>query len=216
MKHFRDLCFELATRPKKIKWSGQFIVRAEKTFSQQDFDNLANSGCTGLEMGIESGNEDVRNHMKKKFTNEDIKYFVSNLGKRKIGMKFLLIVGYLTETKEMFEDTLQLLRDHVQYSHLISISHHVMMTFENTPLDFDHRDLFGGEFGFKWKNENSDFDIRFQRFIKLYELGNELGYNFQQHCIDKIERYKSDKLNENRKSIGFEHPKAKKTLHVQS
>jgi hypothetical protein len=93
-----------------------------------------------------------------------------------------------------------------------------MMTFENTPLDFEHRELFGGEFGFKWKNQNSDFDIRFQRFIKVYELGNQLGYQFQQHCIDKIERYKSDKLNENRKSIGIDHPRKKKvnSLHVQS
>lgn len=218
MKHFRDMVYELSIKKKKVKWEGQFIVRAEKTFSQGDFDNLANSGCNGLEMGIESGNESVRNHMKKKFTNDDIRYFVTNLGERNIKMKFLLIVGYPTETEEMFEDTMQLLRDYAKYSHLISISHHVMMTFENTPLDFEHRELFGGEFGFKWKNKNSDFDIRFQRFIKVYELGNQLGYEFQQHCIDKIERYKSDKLNENRKSIGIDHPKKKKfpKLHVQS
>jgi radical SAM superfamily enzyme YgiQ (UPF0313 family) len=216
MKHFRDLCHELANRPKKIKWEAQFIVRAEKTFSQQDFDNLQNSGCNGLEMGIEAGNEEVRDHMRKKFTNEDIKYFVTNLGERNITMKFLLIVGYPTETEEMFEDTLQLLRDYAKYSHLISISHHVMMTFKNTPLDFEHRELFDSDFGFKWKNKHSNFDIRFQRFIKVYELGVELGYQFQDHCLEKIERYKSDKLNENRKSIGFVHPKKKNQLHVQS
>lgn len=216
MKHFRDLCRELANRPKKIKWEAQFIVRDKKTFSQEDFDNLANSGCNALEMGIEAGNEEVRDHMRKKFSNEDIKYFVENLGKRNINMKFLLIVGYPTETEKMFEDTLQLLRDYAKYSHLISISHHVMMTFKNTPLDFDHRELFDSEFGFKWKNENSDFDIRFERFIKVYELGKELGYTFQKHCLEKIERYKSDKLNEDRKSIGFVHPKDKNKLHVQS
>ncbi|SVE58295.1 uncharacterized protein METZ01_LOCUS511149, partial [marine metagenome] len=32
----------------------------------------------------------------------------------------------------------------------------------------------------------------------------------------KIERYKSDKLNEDRRSIGFEHPKKKNELHIQS
>ena len=182
MKHFRDLCRELSSRPKKIKWEAQFIVRDQKTFSQEDFDNLKNSGCNGLEMGLEAGNEEVRNHMRKKFTNEDIKYFVDNLGKRNITMKFLLIVGYPTETEKMFEDTLQLL----------------------------------SEFGFKWKNKNSDFDIRFERFIRLYELGVELGYQFQEHCLEKIERYKSDKLNEDRRSIGFEHPKKKNELHIQS
>ena len=36
MKHFRDMCSELASKKKKIKWEGQFIVRGAKTFSQQD------------------------------------------------------------------------------------------------------------------------------------------------------------------------------------
>ena len=40
-------------------------------------------------MGIESGSEQVRHHMKKKFSNDDIEYFVTNLGERNIDMKFL-------------------------------------------------------------------------------------------------------------------------------
>ena len=100
MKHFRDMCKELASRDKKVQWNGQFIVRGAKTFSSEDFDNLANSGCNGLTMGIESGSEKVRDHMRKKFSNEDIDYFMKNLGDRKIKMKMLLIVGYPTETEE--------------------------------------------------------------------------------------------------------------------
>ena len=69
---FWDLCRELSNCPYKIKWEAQFIVRDQKTFSQEDFDNLANSGCNGLEMGIEAGNEEVRDHMRKKFSNDDI------------------------------------------------------------------------------------------------------------------------------------------------
>ena len=190
MKHFRDLCSELAKREKKIKWNGQFIVRGSKTFSQQDFDNLANSGCSHLTMGLESGSEVVRNHMRKKFSNSDIDYFVNNLGDRNITMKFLLIVGYPTETEEDFEMTLELLRRYGKYSHLIGVSPHMMMTYKNTPLDMEHRELYD-EDGFHWKNDLSNYDIRYKRFIKVFEVGKEMGYNFNKHALEKIEKFKA-------------------------
>ncbi len=188
MKHFRDLCSELSKKDKKIKWDGQFIVRGSKTFSQQDFDNLANSGCSHLTMGLESGSEAVRNHMRKKFTNEDIDYFVNNLGDRNITMKFLLIVGYPTETEEDFEMTLELLRRYGKYSHLIAVSPHMMMTYKNTPLDLEHRDLYD-EDGFHWKNDISNYDIRYKRFLKVFEVGKEMGYKFNKHALEKIEKF---------------------------
>ena len=188
MKHFRDLCLELAKKDKKIKWNGQFIVRAAKTFSQQDFDNLANSGCSHLTMGLESGSEAVRDHMRKKFTNDDIDYFVNNLGERNITMKFLLIVGYPTETEEDFEMTLELLRRYGKYSHLIAVSPHMMMTYKNTPLDMEHRELYD-EDGFHWKNDISNYDIRYKRFLKVFEVGKEMGYKFNKHALEKIEKF---------------------------
>lgn len=188
MKHFRDMCSELAKREKKIQWNGQFIVRGAKTFSSEDFDNLANSGCNGLTMGIESGSEAVRDHMRKKFSNEDIEYFVTNLGDRNIKMKFLLIVGYPTETEEDFEMTLEMLKKYGKYSHLISVSPHMMLTYENTPLDLEHRELYD-DHGFHWKNEISDYDIRYKRFVKVFEVGKEMGYNFNQHALEKIEKF---------------------------
>ena len=188
MKHFRDMCSELAKREKKVQWNGQFIVRGAKTFSSEDFDNLANSGCNGLTMGIESGSEAVRDHMRKKFSNEDIEYFVTNLGDRNIKMKFLLIVGYPTETEEDFEMTLEMLRKYGKYSHLISVSPHMMLTYENTPLDLEHRELYD-DHGFHWKNEISNYDIRYKRFVKVFEVGKEMGYNFNQHALEKIEKF---------------------------
>lgn len=188
MKHFRDMCSELSKREKKVQWNGQFIVRGAKTFSSEDFDNLANSGCNGLTMGIESGSESVRDHMRKKFSNEDIEYFVTNLGDRNIKMKFLLIVGYPTETEEDFEMTLEMLRKYGKYSHLISVSPHMMLTYENTPLDLEHRELYD-DHGFRWKNDISDYDIRYNRFVKVFEVGKEMGYNFNQHALEKIEKF---------------------------
>jgi len=188
MKHFRDLCASLAEYDKKIKWNGQFIIRDKKTFKEHDFDNLANSGCTGLTIGIESGSESVRHHMKKKFSNEDLDWFIHNIGKRKIKMKFLLIVGYPTETEEDFEQTLDMIRRYKEYASTTQISPHMMRIDEHTPLDMDHRDLYD-EFGFEWINDNSDYDERYRRLLKVFEVGQECGYGFKQHALNKIEKF---------------------------
>jgi len=192
MKHFRTLCAELAKIDRKLKWNGQFIIRAKNTFKESDFDNLANSGCTGLTLGIESGNESVRHHMRKKFTNDDLDWFVNNLGKRKIKMKFLLIVGYPTETEENFKETLDMLHRYKEYASTTEVSPHMMLIDKDTPLDHDHRELYD-DFGFEWSNENSDYKERYRRFLKIFEVGQSLGYGFKQHALDKIEKFSNSK-----------------------
>ena len=188
MKHFRELCAELSKRDKKISWNGQFIIRDKKSFKEVDFNNLANSGCTGLTLGIESGSYRVREHMRKKFSNDDLDYFIHNIGARKIKMKFLLIVGYPTETESDFQETIDLLYRYKQYAEFTEVSPHLMLIDENTPLDYDHRDLYD-QFGFHWKNDLSDYDERYRRFKKVFEVGKELGYGFKQHALDKIEKF---------------------------
>lgn len=188
MKHFREMCSELANRTKKIKWNGQFIVRAKNSFLEKDFDNLKNSGCNGLTIGIESGSESVRHHMGKKFSNSDLDWFITNIGDRNIKMKFLLIVGYPTETQEDFNQTMNMLHKYKQYSSFTEVSPHMMLIDRNTPLDYNHRDLYD-DFGFDWKNENSDYKERYDRFLKIFEVGQELGYGFKKHALDKIEKF---------------------------
>ena len=188
MKHFRELCAELSKRDKKISWNGQFIIRDKKSFKEVDFNNLANSGCTGLTLGIESGSHRVREHMRKKFSNDDLDYFIHNIGARNIKMKFLLIVGYPTETESDFQETIDLLYRYKQYAEFTEVSPHMMLIDENTPLDYDHRDLYD-QFGFHWKNDLSDYDERYRRFKKVFEVGKELGYGFKQHALDKIEKF---------------------------
>ena len=188
MKQFRQLCHALAEHPKKIRWNGQFIARKENTFSPQDFDNLANSGCESLTIGIESGSEAVRDHMRKKFSNEDIDWFLTNLLERKIHVKILLFVGYPTETVEDFVMTKNLLSKYADHAKQLSVSIDIMRIEHDTPIETDYNDLYEGT-GQNWWNEISNYELRLERYLELFDHAKSLGYDFPYHAENKRQRF---------------------------
>lgn len=188
MKHFRQLCQALSDNPKKVHWNGQFIARKKETFQESDFDNLANSGCSLLTIGIESGSQAVREHMRKKFSNDDIDWFVTNLAKRNIAMKFLLIVGYPTETREDFECTKELIKKYAKWGNRIVLTIEIMRIEPDSPIETDHHDIFEGE-GFDWWNGNTTLETRFEWYTELYDYARSLGYLFSPSTIKKREKF---------------------------
>lgn len=194
MKHFNKMCHTLAKNTHKVQWNGQFIIRNKKFMSSENFDDIANSGCTGLTIGIESGSESVRQHMKKKFSNDDADFFIQNLLDRGINIKFLLIVGYPTETEEDFLDTMKFLEKWKNYKN-VKVSIDIMRIEPGSPMvDYEgelfhmHRDSHD------WENEISNIDIRFERYVRLFDFAIEMGYKLPYHMHkkkDKFMKYKS-------------------------
>ena len=121
MLAFRDLCTAMAEyhanpNNKKIKWGGPFIVRSQRQQSLDDYKLMKAANLDYVIMGVESGSESVRNHMGKKFTNEDLYFNIETLAENNIKMILLLMAGYPTETEENFYDTINLLK---KYDHLV-------------------------------------------------------------------------------------------------
>ena len=191
MSHFRKMVDVLSESDHSVKWGGQFIVRNQKDFAPEYFKKLKQAGCKQLTIGIESGSESVRWHMKKKFSNNDIDYYMKHLVENDIGVKMLLIVGYPTETEHDFKETLNMLDKYKDYAKTgnIHLSPHMMLVDKNVPLDTHHRELFD-VYGFDWKNENSDYDIRYERFLKIYEY-EKYGYLFNEHAKAKIKKFEA-------------------------
>jgi radical SAM superfamily enzyme YgiQ (UPF0313 family) len=112
LKHFKAFIHELAeynhTHTKKISWGGQYIVRSRTQENEEFWKMLADAGGHNLIIGVESGSEKVRQHMQKKFSNSDIDFVVEQLAKNNVPAVFLLMVGYPTETKEDFLQTVEL------------------------------------------------------------------------------------------------------------
>lgn len=71
--------------------------------------DLANAGCSGIRVGIESGNEELRKKiLKRDMTNEEIRNFFALTKKYDLETYTCNMIGIPGETSEMIDETIQL------------------------------------------------------------------------------------------------------------
>lgn len=120
MKAYKDLINVLAEynskTDKKITWGGQFIFRPKNQFPEDVWELSARAGLTEVKVGIESLSESVRDHMLKKFSNDDIRYGLRCMKKYGVLGKFLMIVGYVTDTEETIAENKDMYTELVEYA----------------------------------------------------------------------------------------------------
>jgi len=115
MKAYKSLITTLADynqsveNDKKISWRSQFIFRPITQVTDEDWRLTALAGGGGLGIGIESLSEEIRYHMKKKFSNNDIIENLKIMKKYSITCTFLMIVGYVTETEKHINETKEMI-----------------------------------------------------------------------------------------------------------
>lgn len=193
--HYRKMNQRLAdVIPNTINYGGYAIFRSRAQMPESDFELAARAGCRHWVVGVESGSEKVRYDLKKKFSNDDLDHGVINLHKNNIGQSWLLIVGYPTETERDYLETENFIR---RYAHLNGqgmIKVGITPTFQllhNSPLIQDHdlRHSLGLEYTnvhhlsrYFWTtsvNPENTFETRYQRWMRLIELVQSLGYVWQ-------------------------------------
>lgn len=101
---------------KEVGYLGQAICRPRNQMPPSHYEAMYHAGCRQLTIGIESFSESVRNHMKKKFTDEDIEYHLEQCGYWQIPNVFLMITCYPTETLSDHEKNVQDLKKYQKYS----------------------------------------------------------------------------------------------------
>lgn len=172
----------------KIWWSGYYIIKPAITYKDRDWKNLKLSGVKSLYIGIESGSEAVRDHMKKKFSNQDIHHAMKQIQLNRIRCTWLMIIGYPTETDEDFQATLDMLTEYrpmaldgtidtvalgttlgiIPGSPLAALREELNIT--SSLPSHDTHSMF-------WKTDASDFKKRVLRRIQAEEHIRNLGYN---------------------------------------
>lgn len=126
MKAYRDMINALALHNQDsavpLKWSSQFIIRPKHQMTERDWINTKRSGASRLIVGVESLVEHIRDDMGKKFSNKDIMFSLEQAKANGIVLRFLMLVGYVTETEKDHEDQLRLFESLVPYRECLELS----------------------------------------------------------------------------------------------
>lgn len=176
---------------RSIRYSGMYIVRKPNQMTEKDFETISNAGADTLLIGVETGSDRVRKEMKKGFNNQDLDFTVQMCSKYKIRLYFLMIVGFPSETRGDFEQTLDLLRKYQRYvadGTLTGINFGTTLSIgEGTPM-YNHYEQFNitGINGKRpqdvfWIHKNNPeltYKERILRRIEAQELATQLGYTF--------------------------------------
>lgn len=178
-----------ATAAKKITWSSQYIIRASGQLDDKFWNDLAASGATALSIGVESGSDRVREHMKKKFNNQDLDYTMKMLNKHNITCNFLIIVGYPTETEQDFQETLDMFSKYQPMANRIIKDINIGATLSILPgtdlyknaADY-HIELDSHENNWvNLDNEDLTLAVRIQRRQRLANHLTQLGYKYRDY-----------------------------------
>jgi len=179
--------------PQTIQYEGYAIFRSKNQMPEQDFKLAAEAGCTRWAIGLESGSESVRNHMKKKFSNDDVAWSANMLYNYGIHQTWLLMVGYPTETEQDFEQTVDLLKQfaHMGKNNMVAVG--VTPTFSllnNSPLITDQdlavslglekytQESFNNKFWTSAKFADNNYPTRSRRWKQLVAAIEDFGYSF--------------------------------------
>jgi len=174
-----------------LKYSGMYIVRKPNQWREQDWELISRGGADTLLIGVETGSDRVRKEMAKGFNSADLDFTVQMSSRYKIKLYFLMIVGWPSETREDFDETLDLLRKYQRYvadGTLMGINFGTSLTIgEGTPvyLNPERFNLVGVDgkrpndvFWMHKHNIELTYKERVLRRIEAQELAISLGYTF--------------------------------------
>lgn len=112
----RSINLSRRMKPYNLKWAASInprdILRAQKGDTNELLEEISNSGCTRLLMGMESGNNRVlKDIVDKRVTKEELKYVAELISKYRILGSYTFIVGFPNETKDEINDTLNFVKE---------------------------------------------------------------------------------------------------------
>ena len=170
-----------------MRWKGQFIIRNKKQCPDQYWKKIADSGAEFLEIGVETGSEELRYRMNKPFTNDDLDHSIAHMKKYNIIAIFLMFVGYPEETADDFQKTMDLLERSRNYAQDGTIQNiqlgHNFALHPGSPVYRQSQQpgskLIASPNPSIWFNKNnpeSTYKVRLDRRRLLEQRAVELGY----------------------------------------
>jgi hypothetical protein len=174
-----------------LTYSSHAIVHNRQAMKPIDFELMGRAGAETLVIGVETGSDRVRQHMKKGYVGVDLDYNMQQYSANKMQVYLLIIVGFPTETDEDFQETLDMLTKYQRYvadGTIIGVNLGTTLTIEqgtemyNKPdtlkiIGIDNKHPQGTEWICQ-DNPELTYKKRIMRRIQAQEHAVNLGYTF--------------------------------------
>lgn len=105
-KRVLEFCKELQERGIHINWSCQ----SRATLDYETMKTMREAGCRLLDVGYESGNDEILQHIKKGTTVNQLVSFTSDAKKAKLKVLADFVIGFPGETKDTAENTIKIIK----------------------------------------------------------------------------------------------------------
>lgn len=106
-QYLTDLCNALIRYCPRIRWSCEFHL---KLVDEENISLMKKAGCFLIQLGIESGNNEILKQMRKNITIEDALIAAKAIKKYGIQLQAFFIVGFPQETENTLADTIKAMK----------------------------------------------------------------------------------------------------------
>jgi hypothetical protein len=173
LKRMAELLIE---RKLDIYWNGQATINAK--MDDDFFQKLGASGCTGLSFGLESGSPRVLESMGKRFDIDEASEFFERVQRSGIELVVNVMVGFPTETRADFVETLRFLTRIRRMIHMVnnvgstavvggSRIHQAPEQFGITPPDME---AWTSRADLRWVSKEAGTERNRQRRVRLLHM----------------------------------------------
>ncbi len=191
-KELMNFCDLLMEHKMNIRWR-VYGVRITKFLDEEDIDKMVKSGMVEIRIGLESGSPAVRKDMGKEpsteitdtYINSFLKYNIkkfrdpktgyptgmhSSHGGHPIQVNFFMMYNYPSENAQNFQETLDwILRDGERGGIIGFTPFNPNLPYVSSRAE-QHNFKYGEYHYQLWTSDNSNFMIRFSRFIRLLDI----------------------------------------------
>ena len=108
-ERFRQICRLMINERLPVHWYSYF--RCSSVKDETTFDLMQQSGCRGVFLGIESGDDDILKNMNKVAATKSYKRGIEQLKKRGILTFASFIAGYTGETAQTIKNTIEFINE---------------------------------------------------------------------------------------------------------
>lgn len=178
ISQLNEVCKGIIKRGLKIKWSGQIAPRKEMDYDL--FYKMYQAGCHKIQIGVESGSDEILRRMKKTYTAQIAQDNIKAAKKAGMETEIFILIGFPGETEKGYRETRNFIKINVNYIDTIkSINtlHLIAGTdiYEN-PKQYNLKPLPERNWHYLWETyDGNTYEIRKQRAERLLDLACDLG-----------------------------------------